>query len=52
MNAPIHGRLLQGSSAPRSGELTDQLAEMSGVVIEQILSGEIDQPVDHNQDTP
>jgi cupin 2 domain-containing protein len=50
MDAPIHGRLANGAAAPRSGELIGQLAEMSGVIIEQIVSGEIDAPVDYDQD--
>lgn len=50
MDTAIRGRLLQGSSAPSSSERITQLAQMSGVVIEQSLSGEIDAPVDYDQD--
>ena len=48
-DAPIRGRLLGCSSVPSSGERISQLAQMSGVVIEQILSCEIDARVDYDQ---
>ncbi len=50
MDAPIRGRLDDSASAPSSGERITQLAQMRGVIIEQILSSEIDVPVDFDQD--
>lgn len=50
MSASIHGRLRDGSAAPISGEHFEQVVNIGRAFIEQILSGENDQPVDYNQD--
>jgi len=48
--APIaHGRILDGSSAPASGERVDVLARLGDLAVEQILSGESDEPVEFLQ---
>ena len=47
---PLPGRLLDGSDAPTTGELVGQLAQLGDVVIEQILSGQLDEAVDYDQD--
>jgi cupin 2 domain-containing protein len=44
------GRLRSGSIAPQDGEETDALAIVGGVVVEQILSGRLDGPVDYRAD--
>jgi mannose-6-phosphate isomerase-like protein (cupin superfamily) len=46
-----HGRLHSPDAAPKTGELTHRLAEMGPVVVDQILSGRLDGPVDYRQDT-
>ena len=46
----LHGRLLPGSSTPKSGEHVERPAHASSVVFEQILSGKSDAPVDYDQD--
>ena len=48
--ATARGRLLDSSAAPVSGEHVAQLVNVNGAVIEQILSGESDDPVDYDQD--
>jgi hypothetical protein len=50
MTRPSRGRLLQGSTAPESGEHVEQLVQVGEVVIEQILSGVLDESVDYDQD--
>jgi cupin 2 domain-containing protein len=50
VTSPIRGRLLDGSDAPASGELVAQLVQVGGVVVEQILSGELDDAVQYDQD--
>ena len=47
---PIRGHLLERSDAPTTGELVGQLVRVGAVVIEQILSGELDEAVDYDQD--
>jgi len=47
---PIRGRLLDGSDAPAKGELARQLVQFGGVVIEQIVSSQLDGAVDYDQD--
>ena len=44
------GRLRDPDTAPLRGESVEVVAEVSGVVVEQILSGEIAAPVDYRQD--
>jgi cupin 2 domain-containing protein len=50
MHASRRGRLLDGSAAPPRGEHVEKLVQVGGVVIEQILSGAIDQAVEFDQD--
>jgi cupin 2 domain-containing protein len=50
MLGPRHGRLLEGSAAPPVGERVERLVQRGGTVIEQILSGELPEPVDYDQD--
>jgi len=50
MPAPSRGRLLDSSVAPTSGERVEQLVQVGEAIIEQILSGELDKPVDYDQD--
>jgi cupin 2 domain-containing protein len=44
------GHLVDTSLAPASGERTDELFRMHGVVVEEILNGELAAPVDYDQD--
>jgi mannose-6-phosphate isomerase-like protein (cupin superfamily) len=44
------GRLLDPDAAPAAGETIHRLAGLDGVVIDQILSGRLDGPVDYFQD--
>jgi mannose-6-phosphate isomerase-like protein (cupin superfamily) len=44
------GRLDRPATAPDRGERTGRLAELGGVVVDQILSGRLDGPVDYLQD--
>lgn len=44
------GRLRSGSAAPKNGERVERLIDTGGVVVEQILSGELDAPVEYCQD--
>ena len=46
-----HGRLRRPDAAPTTGEETHRLAELGPVVVDQILSGRLDGPVDYRQDT-
>ena len=50
MQPLIRGRILQSSLAPLEGELIEPLVRMGHAVIEQILSGALDGPVDFDQD--
>jgi cupin 2 domain-containing protein len=44
------GRLLDKGAAPVRGEVVDELARLvEGARVEQILSGELDAPVDYHQ---
>ncbi|HEY7949144.1 MAG TPA: cupin domain-containing protein [Acidimicrobiales bacterium] len=45
------GRLHRPDAAPRTGEEIHRLAEMGPVVVDQILSGRLEGPVDYRQDT-
>lgn len=45
-----HGHLLPSDAAPASGEHGHRLAELGHVVVEQILSGRLEGPVDYRQD--
>jgi cupin 2 domain-containing protein len=47
----VRGRLLDKGAAPVRGEIVDELARLGeGARIEQIISGELDAPVDYDQD--
>jgi cupin 2 domain-containing protein len=50
MTEAISGRLLPPTGAPPKGETTTAVARGSGFVIEQILSGDLEAPVDYCQD--
>lgn len=50
MAAVVRGRLLGGTSAPDHGERVDQVVRVGGVLVEQILSGVVDGPVEFLQD--
>ncbi len=50
MRTPTRGRLFPGSAAPVRGEHIERLARVGNVVIEQILDGVLDAPVDYDQD--
>jgi len=50
MVAPIRGRLLEASNAPTRGERVEQLLQVGGTVIEQILSSEVGDAIDYDQD--
>lgn len=45
----VRGRLFSGSEAPASGERTEEIARLGDVLVEQILSGELPEPVDYDQ---
>jgi mannose-6-phosphate isomerase-like protein (cupin superfamily) len=47
MDEPRRGRLRAGRAAPDEGEETVVLATVGGAVVEQILSGRLDAPVDY-----
>jgi len=44
------GRLREGAAAPASGEAVERLLLLPGVVIEQILSGTLEGPLDFRQE--
>jgi cupin 2 domain-containing protein len=46
----MRGRLLEASSAPASGEHVESIVSSDGVVVEQILSGVLDETVEFRQD--
>jgi cupin 2 domain-containing protein len=46
-----HGHLHHPDSAPATGEQTYRLAELGSVVVDQILSGRLEGPVDYAPDT-
>jgi len=48
--APTRGRLLDGSHAPTTGERVEQLVQVGSAVIEQILSSELDEAIEYDQD--
>ncbi|HXZ83696.1 MAG TPA: cupin domain-containing protein [Acidimicrobiales bacterium] len=50
MSAFRRGHLVDSSLAPVNGERTDELFQLHGVVIEQILSGELAAPIEFDQD--
>ena len=50
MAEPTHGRLRAVDTAPATGEESWPVATVAGVVVEQILSGRLDAPVDYLAD--
>jgi cupin 2 domain-containing protein len=48
--APLRGRLRAADSAPITGEHEYRLVELGHVVIDQILSGRLDSPIDYEPD--
>jgi cupin 2 domain-containing protein len=46
----LRGQLREGETAPQSGEHVERLLELHGVVVEQILSGTLEAPVDYRQE--
>jgi mannose-6-phosphate isomerase-like protein (cupin superfamily) len=46
----LRGRLSFAADGPARGERATELARMGNVVVEQILSGQLDGPVDYRQD--
>jgi cupin 2 domain-containing protein len=50
VSAVVRGRLRPSSVAPASGEWSEQVARLGEVMIEQIVSGALDEPVDYDQD--
>ena len=47
---PARGRLSAATDAPLQGEVAAEIARIGNVVIEQILSGRLDGPVDYHQE--
>ena len=46
----LRGQLGDAASAPEWGESVQRLLELPGVVVEQILSGSLEAPLDYRQD--
>jgi len=46
----LRGQLSAGAAAPDSGEEVRRLLELDGVVVEQILSGTLEEAVDYRQE--
>lgn len=46
----LRGRLSAGAAAPAHGERSHEIARIRNVVVEEILSGRLDGPVDYVQD--
>jgi cupin 2 domain-containing protein len=49
MGRARRGRLEPGSSAPAEGERVAALVELSGLAVEQILTGRLSRPADYEQ---
>jgi cupin 2 domain-containing protein len=49
MTAPRRGRLRPGESAPARGEVLFPLVGADGLEVRQVLSGELEGPVDYQQ---
>jgi cupin 2 domain-containing protein len=49
-SAPLRGRLEGRAAAPASGEVVRRLLAVRNLVVEEILSGRLDRPVDYVQD--
>jgi cupin 2 domain-containing protein len=50
MTRVVRGRLLPPAEAPSVGEKYEEIARMSGAVVQQILSGALPSPLDYDQD--
>jgi cupin 2 domain-containing protein len=50
VTAVRRGRLRPPEDAPEFGEVVESVVELSGIGVEQILSGELAGPVDYRQD--
>jgi cupin 2 domain-containing protein len=50
VSSPRSGRLRDGGGAPARGEAVERLLVRDGLVVEQILSGELEAPVEYRQD--
>jgi cupin 2 domain-containing protein len=50
VEAIVRGTLRARSESPDIGETTDEIASVGGVVVEQILSGQLDAPIDYLAD--
>src|SRR5205823_1043336 len=46
----LRGRLREAGAAPDVGETVERLLDRNGVVVEQILSGALERPVDFRQE--
>ena len=46
----LRGQLRDGATAPHVGEHVERLLELPGVVVEQIISGSLEAPVDYRQE--
>lgn len=49
MSEVVRGRLRPSSQAPETGEISEEPARFGNVVIEHILSGDLEEPVDYDQ---
>lgn len=50
MDDVMRGRLLDPSTAPAAGERIEDIVRFRNVVVEQILSGEVEGPLDYLQE--
>ncbi len=50
MTHVVRGRLLPPAQAPSVGERNEEIARLSGAVVEHILSGSLPSPLDYDQD--
>ena len=50
MTRSVAGRLRSPTEAPGVGETSEEVARIGGVIIEQILSGELRSPLEYDQD--
>ena len=50
MTRIVRGRLLAPAEAPPFGERIEEIARLSGAVVEHILSGALTSPLDYDQD--
>lgn len=50
MTRVVRGRLLPPTEAPSAGEKNEEIARLSGAVVQHILSGALASPLDYDQD--